>query len=230
MLPRSRSTYWGNSRLAKWLQNKVGVVKPVALELHRWKEWNKAYETNHPFVAWLTEDVFDMLQNIVMYPADVVHAARYYIKNRFFDKIHYLPTRLEPGRHYDVDTRLLHGLFETLIDFVEVEKAHMHLWLEEKPQPLRYRFPLLRWTSIRSRELGMKYLAWETTLDKPDLEPEQRCDGQAEVAREIIALYTWWKDVRPLRKDPYDLSGWSEYCATHEFGEHDETALPIVMH
>jgi hypothetical protein len=25
-------------------------------------------------------------------------------------------------------------------------------------------------------------------------------------------LYKWWKEVRPLRPDPHEASGWSEYC------------------
>jgi len=25
-------------------------------------------------------------------------------------------------------------------------------------------------------------------------------------------LYTWWKFIRPERRDPHDESGWSKYC------------------
>jgi hypothetical protein len=35
---------------------------------------------------------------------------------------------------------------------------------------------------------------------------------QALAAREIFELYTWWKEIYPLRPDPYDASGWSAYC------------------
>ena len=36
--------------------------------------------------------------------------------------------------------------------------------------------------------------------------------GQAERAREIKELYTWWTTVYPNRPDPHDASGWSDYC------------------
>ena len=36
--------------------------------------------------------------------------------------------------------------------------------------------------------------------------------GQAERAREIKELYTWWTTVYPNRPDPHDASGWSAYC------------------
>jgi hypothetical protein len=36
--------------------------------------------------------------------------------------------------------------------------------------------------------------------------------GQAERAREIKELYLWWTTVYPNRKDPMDLSGWSDLC------------------
>jgi hypothetical protein len=36
--------------------------------------------------------------------------------------------------------------------------------------------------------------------------------GQAERAREIKDLYTWWTVTYRNRPDPYDASGWTEYC------------------
>ena len=35
---------------------------------------------------------------------------------------------------------------------------------------------------------------------------------QAKAAKEILELYTWWKEVYPNRPDPYDASGWHDYC------------------
>ncbi len=35
---------------------------------------------------------------------------------------------------------------------------------------------------------------------------------QAIAAKEMLELYTWWKEVYPKRPDPYDASGWSAYC------------------
>jgi hypothetical protein len=36
--------------------------------------------------------------------------------------------------------------------------------------------------------------------------------GQAERAKEIKELYTWWTQTYRNRPDPYDASGWTEYC------------------
>jgi len=36
--------------------------------------------------------------------------------------------------------------------------------------------------------------------------------GQAERAKEIKELYTWWTVTYRARPDPYDASGWTEYC------------------
>jgi hypothetical protein len=36
--------------------------------------------------------------------------------------------------------------------------------------------------------------------------------GQAERAKEIKELYTWWTVTYPNRPDPYDASGWTAAC------------------
>jgi hypothetical protein len=38
--------------------------------------------------------------------------------------------------------------------------------------------------------------------------------GQALAAKEIKELYTWWTVTYRARPDPYDASGWTEYCET----------------
>jgi len=117
-------------------------------------------------------------------------------------------------------------MFETLVDFVETEKAYMFMWTAKKADrrlfPLTYRFPALRifrWTSFRSREFGMKYLKWESSLTEED------CPGQATQAKEIIDLYTWWKDIRPTRIDPHDLPEWVQYCNHKRNQRADEDSL-----
>ena len=49
-------------------------------------------------------------------------------------------------------------------------------------------------------------------LDDPNLDINERCDSQAQRAREIKAIYDWWTITRPARPDPHDLSGWTEIC------------------
>jgi hypothetical protein len=63
----------------------------------------------------------------------------------------------------------------------------------------------------------MEYLKWASTLtneefldegEKHKAEPTY----QAKAAKEIIELYTWWKEVYPNRPDVHDASGWTAYC------------------
>lgn len=209
-----RRNYWSCSSFANWIRATFAKYEqPDALELGEWREWRIKNQREHPIVYWITETSLPFIQNTIHYPFDILDRIRTYVRNRFVDKVHYLPTRLAPGRWFDVDTRLLHGMFETLVDFVECEKAHMFAWTSEDNNkhllPFVYRFRhlrFLRWSSIRSRELGMKYLEWEVNLE------DDSCPGQAAQAKEVIALYTWWKDVRPGRADPHQASGWTEYC------------------
>lgn len=209
-----RLQYWSCTKFAHWLRRKLGAPEtPESASGEEWDQWRRESK-KHRLAHWLTEEALDAVQNFVNYPTDVLNKVRAYVKNRFSDKMHYLSTRLKKGQYYDVDTRLLHGLFETLVDFVEIEKAHMQLICGDGPRPFRYRWWGLRWMSYRSRELGMKHLEWEITLDSPELDEYQASPIQAQTAREIIALYTWWKDIYPNRVDPYDASGWSELCAT----------------
>jgi hypothetical protein len=35
---------------------------------------------------------------------------------------------------------------------------------------------------------------------------------QAKAAKEILELYTWWKEIYPARPDVHDASGWTAYC------------------
>jgi len=78
----------------------------------------------------------------------------------------------------------------------------------------------------------LDYLEWESKL-KFDDEWMGKADPkygtptlQALGAMEQKRLYDWWKNIRPNRPDPYDESGWSDFCerrrAAHA-GEDDDS-------
>ena len=211
-LNRCRPTYWSCTDFANWVRQKFdGIPKPAAGTWEEWDQYKIDAKAKNPFVDWLTNDGFDGLQNIIYFPYDVIDMVRYYFVCRFITKTHYAPTRLTPGQYYEVDTRLLHSAFELLVDFIEVEKAWMHVvfdsdgteW-DKYGYPRWYRYRLLRWTrKFRSPEAGLAHLAWEATLDAPDTPEESLCVSQAQAAREQRALYMWWKHERPNRADPY---------------------------
>jgi hypothetical protein len=64
----------------------------------------------------------------------------------------------------------------------------------------------------------MDYLEWASNLryGEDEVGEDDPMNGklthQAIAAIEIRELYNWWKHVRPLRPDPHDASGWTEYC------------------
>lgn len=234
MMLQQRAQYWSNSKFAQWLRKKAGIpLQPPAATLEEWEEIHKKAREANKVVDWIIEEVLDRVQNFLWWPYDAANEVRYYICNRWIDRCHLIDTKLQPGRFYEADTRLFHGIFQSVVDFVEINKAHMTLmsrvWSGKKV-PLKYRFSLLRWGRLRSRELGLEHLNWESKLDDPTSEfydehmygqPIDCSDGvtvvctQAHAARELIAIYTWWKDVRPNRPDAYEVSGWSAWCDEH---------------
>jgi len=225
-----RSNYWSSGVFASWMLRtfaKGTAPKPEAATLKEWREWKKSTKHTSPFIYWFVEEFLDNLQNFINYPYDKLCDARYYIYNRFIDKKHYLRTGLKAGQWYDMDIRLLQGMFTELVDFVEIEKAwHFVIWDREAQG--KFHTPwwrkgayLLRWKPWRCPEAGIEHLTWEITLKNdyewlPESERQQQSDyetptPQALDAKEVFELYTWWKNTRPSRPDVYDVSGWSDY-------------------
>jgi len=196
---RNRFNYWSCSKLADWIR---GSPKPAALEWDAWENWHENAKKKHPIRYWIAEEFLDKLQNLVNFPLDLVYTVRVYIRNRFIDQTHVLKTGLKPGQYYDLDHRILYGLFNELVDLVEIEYAHLSKWDKEK----KYKF-------VRGRcvEAGMDYLKWACDLrydinygvDK-SYKHYGKLTHQAVAARKVSKLYHWWKN-RSNRPDPHDL-------------------------
>lgn len=101
-----------------------------------------------------------------------------------------------PRAYYDKDVIMLHANFETLVDFVEIELANM--WAISNNRGNKSFFDFMFPESNRSAADGKSQLAWEMSL------PEEENKDQVKTAKEIAALYDWWKNDRPKRKDPYE--------------------------
>lgn len=133
---------------------------------------------------------------------------------RTTERYHVVDTKLTPG-YYDVDTLILHSAFSLLVDYVEVELAWMQVVFDDEEYKKHFgwkRFVprILRGFiyDFRSKELGLKHLEWEMTLDDPTLPEEQRHEEQAARARQVLALYKWWTEERPARQEiPYPDTG-----------------------
>lgn len=228
----SRGKYWSNSRFATWLQRKAtGTTPPTSATLEEWAEWNQKFGKTSPITYWITEVLFDRVQDIIFWPADTWWNILYYINNRFVSKSHYMRTGLKPGEWHELDTRLLHGMFTELVDFIEIEKAWMQVCFSGE-QRKKYNVPfwrsgrLIRFRRWRCPEAGLHHLEWEMNLREEfeglyegdrELQPDyMKPTAQAEAASIQYELYHWWKNVRPNRPDAGVASGWDQYCEDRE--------------
>lgn len=198
---RHRVSYWSCGRFADWVR---GVKKPLALSHDDWEAWRKDTASNNPVRFWIAEKLLNKVQNFLMFPLDVWRSISAYLCNRFVTKTHMLKTGLAPGVYHELDERILHGLFNELKEFVEVETAHKHSCFSEK----KYKFK-----RGRCPEAGVDHLVWasglkfggEGIVSKKD--PKYgKPTPQAESASKILELYNWWL-LRPNRPDPWEESG-----------------------
>lgn len=194
-----RINYWTCSKFANFVR---GSKKPSSLTSEDWNKWHKETKEKNPWRYWLAEDFLKILQDICYFPYDIYRTIKSYIRNRFIDKIHYLKTDLEPGQYYDLDTRILHGLFNELVDFVEIELASLMRYYKDK----NYKFK-----KGRCVQAGLDHLDWaisltygnDFNLDKKDPKYNESTP-QAKSSKKILELYNWWKN-RPNRVDPFDV-------------------------
>lgn len=233
----ARGSYWSHSKFANWvLRTFTDIKRPNSATMKEWRQWKVDFQTRFPWTCWFVEDFLGDAQDVAMWASDKLDDLRYWGYNRFVSRPHLLKTQLKPGNYYDVDTRMLHGLFETLVDFVEIEKAWHHVvwnraeW-DKYHVPWYKRVPYwMRWKEWRCPEAGIAHLIWEMSLinDYYWLPEEERASQpgfgdetpQALAAHEQYELYHWWKNVRPTRPDPMDAGGWSAYCeyAKNKYG------------
>ena len=217
-----RSNYWSCSKFADWLR---GTKKLGAGTSEEWDEWTTQAQIKHNFRYWLAEEGLDILQTIVYYIPDQIYAFKYYINNRYVTRTHSLTAHaqdIKPGNWCDVGNRFLPCLFNELVDFVEVETAWQHVAWGDKAATAKYNPPFYatgwwRWRTWRCPAAGLDHLDWAMTLTNsewcdPDHPDHGKPTGQALAAKEIKELYTWWTVTYRARPDPYDASGWTEYC------------------
>ena len=216
-----RSHYWTCSKFADWVR---GTAKLSAGTSEEWDEWRTTAKMKHNFRYWLAEEGLDYVQNVFYYIPDRLNDIRYYINNRWVSRSHALtahPQDIKPGSWSDVGNRFLPCMFNELVDFVEVEQAWHHcIWSDEARKKYNvpwYRSGWLRWRTWRCPEAGLDYLRWAMTLTNEEfLDDDKKHEAvptyQAKAAKEILELYTWWTQTYRNRPDPYDASGWSQYC------------------
>lgn len=200
---RNRSNYWSCSKFAEW----VLPGKPAAATMEEWDSWRASAQAAHPVRYWIAEVALNKIQDIVMWPRDVVVNIRGYWFNRWINRSHSLtahPRDIKPGNWCDLSDRLLYCSFNELVNFVECEQAWMEVVFSETKRA-QYRVPWWRrWRQWRSAEAGLAHLAWASNLRENDDDPSSPLSDQAKAAIEIRELYDWWTRTRPNRLDPWE--------------------------
>ena len=217
------SNYWSCTPFADWLR---GTPKGGAKTSEDWDNWHTQASQAHPIRYWVADTALDHLQDFVTWPVRKIYDFKYYINNRFVTRTHCLtahPRDIKPGEWSDVGNRFLPCLFNELVDFVEIEQAWSHIAWDAEARK-KYRAPFwasgwFRWRTWRCPEAGLDHLNWASELRMTEDWGVHSGDkgygeltGQAKNAREVRELYLWWKEVYPNRRDPYDASGWTDYC------------------
>jgi hypothetical protein len=117
-----RINYWTCSKFADFIR---GEKKPFALSFDDWDAWKDKQKKERPWRYWMSDTLLRKLQNLIYYPSDLLHSIRCYLRNRYITQTHVLKSDLKKGEWYDLDTRILHCLFNELVEFVEIELAHL---------------------------------------------------------------------------------------------------------
>lgn len=216
------SNYWSCTPFADWIR---GTKKLSAATAEEWDDWRTTAKMKHNFRYWLAEEFLDDIQDFVTWPVRKLYDIKYYINNRWVSRTHSLTAHsrdIKPGQWQDVGNRFLPCLFNELVDFVEIETAWSQIAWGGDENRAKYNPPFwasgwFRWRTWRCPQAGLDHLDWAMTLTNVDWLDEDKKHlaeptHQAKAAKEIKELYIWWTTVYPNRPDPYDASGWTEYC------------------
>lgn len=220
---KSRFNYWSCSKFADWIR---GTPKPFALEWHQWKEWKDEIKAKNYIRYWLAEEGLDLLQDCFMFPLDIYNAIRIYIQNRWIDQSHIIKTGLKPGHYHEIDTKILHGLFNELVDYVEGELAHTMKAYEDR----NYKF-----IKGRCKQAGLDHLDWACSMvyneDYGIMEGEKnygKITPQAISAQKVKELYLWWTEIRPNRIDPYHAAGLEKFAGNEFFSKRSKEEIKAM--
>lgn len=209
-------THWSCSKLADFIR---GTKKPLGGTVSEWNRWEEMAKQKSRLRYWLAEDGLDFVQNLLGSPLNIIRQLANHLNNRYILVTHGLVASkesLKRGQWHDLSHRFLPCMFSALVDFVEMECAHVsYLWSENKIEaPWWYRWRIYK--GWRNKELGLEYLRWSASLVNDETmgyysnDPlYQAPTRQALEAKEILELYLWWTKIRPLREDPYELSDYN---------------------
>lgn len=183
-------------KISAWLD----WYPPGSLTSKGWRLFRQEFKEQAPIRYWLMHD----FRYAVILPIQWKYRAiNDWVRYRTYDRYHVVKTGLQPD-YYGFEDRSIHACFNMLKDFIEVEKSWNSFVCDENRSETWYeKYVPFYWKFVEFRrpDLGIAYLEWEATLDDPNLPPSQQSPHQAVSAREQLALYKWWTETRPSRKE-----------------------------
>jgi hypothetical protein len=102
----------------------------------------------------------------------------------------------------ETDIRLFEAVFECLREFVEEQEGWLGSWTESRWTRWKMRWLPNRFRRQLSRRLAEKHWEWEMT--DPDCGDVNEEGTQANRARKVKELYTWYMDVYNKAEDPWE--------------------------
>jgi hypothetical protein len=155
-------------------------------DFDHYDDWLKS---THPKMYWFENVLMDKVQDAFCWLPSLYNGLRSKIQNRFIDRVSVLQTGLDPWTYNEIETRMIHGLFNTFKIYIEVELAHYsQVFYSEETEKERK-----DWTPIQH---AMSHLEWEIDYTE---------GNQSVSAKEKMELYKWWTEIRPNRIDPWVL-------------------------
>lgn len=180
--------------IPNYIKKKMGIETIGVGTSEEFEDYDKWLKSNHPYVYWIEEVFMDKFQDAFCFLPKLYREVKYNIKNRFFTKPHYLNTGLKKGSYYEIDERIIHGLFNTLKIYIEEELSnYAQIFYSEEMRKERK-----KWSNAQH---AIDYIEWEI---------KETSKEQSDAAKEKLELYKWWTEVYPNRVDPYDLVIWEE--------------------
>ena len=211
------SRHYTSSAPVAWVRSKVfKIEKPLALPWGGWDDWDAELRAKRPIAYFLTEVFPVWLEVIPNYTTKYYTDLRVYVLN-IRNHTHHLDSTLEKGVYHDFSERMLYSLFDSFVEYIEVDEAYSSItWYDESSQkkykvPFRMRHPVLNWgRAWRCPEAGIDHMKWEMEQGLGD-GTDIGADRQMASAYEKMALYTWWKVIRPARGESWEASGFRAF-------------------
>lgn len=162
--------------MIKEFKNWFEFNPPFAASLEDWEKFDARFKADAP-IRYHLNGIKDFFEYRVI---NSLKDVKWWVRHRTTDKYHQVDTGLSPG-YYDADTRLLHGVFSILKDFIEIECAK------------KYRF-FYPWRSrvMNNKRCGIEYMK---AMGKAN---EKENPKYLRATQALLESYDYWTVQRPI--------------------------------